>query len=269
MVLTSSVNGFSRAATTSSASTINSTNLQSPGNMIVNMRVTANSGQGHRKYMEDCYKIRFQRDTTATANTDTNNNKNGGAEKSGNPQSDILFSYFGIFDGHGGKEAAQYCKEKLFWAIIESDDFWSDSDAKILGAIRQGFVKCHLDMWDELPQWPKTASGLSSTSGTTATVLFIKKSKAYVGHVGDSGLVIGYTKSMTSKASTLNTPWYGKKLTRDHKPEDPIELKRIQSLGGSVMTKSGVNRVVWNRPVLSGINSSSNLQNVNSFLFEN
>jgi protein phosphatase 1D len=254
MVLTSSASGF-RAAT-SSASTINSTNLHSHENMIVNMRVTANSGQGHRKYMEDCYKIRFQRDTTI--NTDTNNNKNG--EK--NPQSDILFSYFGIFDGHGGKEAAQYCKEKLFWAIIESDDFWSDNDSKILGAIREGFVKCHLNMWDELPNWPKTASGLPSTSGTTATVLFIKKSKAYVGHVGDSGLVIGYTKTMTSKSNSLNTPWYGKKLTRDHKPEDPIELKRIESLGGSVMSKSGVNRVVWNRPVLSGVSSCSNLQNV-------
>ena len=257
-----SLSGSTKTAT-SSASTINSTNLNSADNMIVNMRVTANSSQGHRKYMEDCYKIRFQRDTTAPPPPrDTNSNKGQpvAAPPRPTPQSDILFSYFGIFDGHGGKEAAQYCKEKLFWAIIESDDFWSDNDTQILAAIRQGFVKCHLNMWDELPEWPATASGLPSTSGTTATVLFIKKSKAYVGHVGDSGLVIGYTKGMTGKLSTLHTPWYGKKLTRDHKPEDPIELKRIENLGGSVMTKSGVNRVVWNRPVLGSTNSCSNLQ---------
>jgi protein phosphatase 1D len=211
--------------------------------------------------MEDCYKIRFQRDTSI--NLDTNNNKNNCNAQQSNNNSDVLFSYFAIFDGHGGKEAAQYCKDKLFWSVIESDDFWSDDDSKILNAIREGFVTTHMNMWDELPNWPKTASGLPSTSGSTATVLFIKKSKAYVGHVGDSGLVIGYTKSMTTKAASLSTPWYGKKLTRDHKPEDPIELKRIQSLGGSVMTKSGVNRVVWNRPVFNS-NSCSSLINSTS-----
>ena len=58
-----------------------------------------------------------------------------------------------------------------------------------------------------IANWPKTASGLPSTSGSTATVLFIKKNKAYVGHVGDSGLVIGYSKYPGSQ-------WHGKKLTR-------------------------------------------------------
>ena len=203
-------------------------------NSALNMRVTANSSQGHRKYMEDCYKIRFQRGT-----------HNQNETLNGDNESDILFSYFAIFDGHGGKEASQYCKEKLYWKIIEQDDFWSDNDSQILNAIRNGFVQCHLDMWHELPHWPKTPSGLPSTSGTTATVLFIKKSKAYVGHVGDSGLVIGFDRSQD------NGPWLGKKLTRDHKPEDPIELKRIENSGGSVMSKSGVNRVVWNRPVFN------------------
>lgn len=230
-----------------STSTLNSSDDQSRRG-VINMRVTANSNQGHRKYMEDCYKIRFPRDTA-----DANNNNSGSSKTSQtatDSHSDILFSYFGIFDGHGGKEAALYCKERLFWTIVELDDFWSEDDSRILGAIREGFVKCHLDMWNELPNWPKTPSGLPSTSGTTATVLFIKKNRAYVGHVGDSGLVIGYTKQMTTNRQTsLASQWYGKKLTRDHKPEDPVELKRIESLGGAVMSKSGVNRVVWNKPL--------------------
>ena len=94
--------------------------------------------------------------------------------------------------------ASQFAKENLYWKIVESQDFWSDDDAKILNAIREGFIKCHMEMWDELNNWPKTPSGLPSTSGSTATVLFIKKSKAYVGHVGDSGLVIGYNKNVFS-----------------------------------------------------------------------
>jgi serine/threonine protein phosphatase PrpC len=96
------------------------------------MRVTANTSQGHRKYMEDCYKIRFQRE---------NQNDN---------ESDILFSYFAIFDGHGGKEAAHFAKEHLYWRIIESDDFWSEDDNKVLKAIHDGFIKCHIEMWKDL-----------------------------------------------------------------------------------------------------------------------
>lgn len=111
-------------------------------NVVINMRVTANSVQGHRKYMEDCYKIRFQRESSLLSN-----NKQ---QHSTLQQSDILFSFFGIFDGHGGKEASQFAKEKLYWKIIEMDDFWSDDDAKVLNAIRNGFIKCHMEMWKEL-----------------------------------------------------------------------------------------------------------------------
>ena len=176
---------------------------------VINLRVTANSVQGHRKYMEDCYKIRFQREKNRTAAAAA---PGGRGQDTGDPQSDILFSYFGIFDGHGGKEASQFAKERLYWKIVELDDFWSDDDKKVLGAIRNGFVQCHMDMWNELPKWPKTASGLPSTSGSTATVLFIKKSKAYVGHVGDSGLVIGYAKTGAYEGSAKS--WRGEKLTR-------------------------------------------------------
>lgn len=35
---------------------------------------------------------------------------------------------------------------------------------------------------------------------------------------------------------------------KEHKPDDPDELKRIELSGGEVVAKSGVQRVVWNRP---------------------
>lgn len=37
-------------------------------------------------------------------------------------------------------------------------------------------------------------------------------------------------------------------VTVDHKPDDPVEMKRIEEMGGEVMSKSGVMRVVWTRP---------------------
>ena len=42
--------------------------------------------------------------------------------------------------------------------------------------------------------------------------------------------------------------WHGEALTRDHKPESVVEKARITECGGKVINKSGVPRVVWNRP---------------------
>lgn len=46
------------------------------------------------------------------------------------------------------------------------------------------------------------------------------------------------------------TDWKARALTTDHKPETPFEISRIMECGGKVVTKSGVPRVVWNRPRL-------------------
>ena len=42
-----------------------------------------------------------------------------------------------------------------------------------------------------LDTWPQTATGLPSTAGTTASVVIIRNNKMYIGHVGDSAVVIG------------------------------------------------------------------------------
>ncbi|CAF3520428.1 unnamed protein product [Rotaria sp. Silwood1] len=76
--------------------------------------------------------------------------------------------------------------------------------------------------------------------GCTASVAFVRGNKLYIGHVGDSAIVLG-------EGETLYKPWLANRLTRDHKPEDPLELKRIRDSGGNVLCKAGVHRVVWNR----------------------
>ncbi|NXF07002.1 PPM1D phosphatase, partial [Smithornis capensis] len=94
-------------------------------------------------------------------------------------------------------------------------------------------------------EWPKTMTGLPSTSGTTASVVIIRGSRMFVAHVGDSGVVLGVRDD--PKDDFVRAV----EVTQDHKPELPKERERIEGLGGSVINKSGVNRVVWKRPRLS------------------
>ena len=60
--------------------------------------------------------------------------------------------------------------------------------------------------------------------------------------MGDSGIVLGEQDPVNADL------WKPRNLTRDHKPECEIELARIEEAGGKVVSKSGVPRVVWNRP---------------------
>ncbi|XP_018346749.1 PREDICTED: uncharacterized protein LOC108751167 isoform X2 [Trachymyrmex septentrionalis] len=191
-----------------------------PLSIGVNLRVTGHCNQGGRKYMEDMFCVAFQ---------PTPDDK------------DLEYAFFGIFDGHGGGEAATFAKEHLMDIIVKQKNFWSDRDEDVLRAIRDGYMNTHYAMWRELDKWPRTASGLPSTAGTTASIAFIRKGKIYIGHVGDSAIILGYQ-------AEDDPQWRAKALTRDHKPESVLEMTRIQESGGKVVSKSGVPRVVWNRP---------------------
>lgn len=221
----------------SALSSTDTKNNPTHGCVKVNLRITTNSNQGGRKYMEDAYAIALQRVNTS------------------DKESPISLAYFGIFDGHGGTEAAEFARQNLCQHILKQDDFWSHSsdenenDQMVLSAIRKGFLACHNDMWNHVDKWAKTSSGLPSTSGCTASVVFIRGNKIYIGHVGDSAIVLG-------EGETLYKSWKAHRLTHDHKPEDPTELKRIRESGGNVMCKAGVHRVVWNRQ--KSANHSSN-----------
>lgn len=71
--------------------------------------------------------------------------------------------------------------------------------------------------------WPKTLTGLPSTSGTTASVVVIRGRRMYVAHVGDSAVVLGVQEESSVRAV---------EVTQDHKPELPRERRRIEGLGG-------------------------------------
>lgn len=92
----------------------------------VNLRVTGHCSQGGRKYMEDTFSVAYQQ-------TDD--------------MRDLEYAYFGIFDGHGGPEAALYAKDHLIDAIVSQPTFWSEDDEDILRAIHDGYIQTHYAMW--------------------------------------------------------------------------------------------------------------------------
>ncbi|CAF2856094.1 unnamed protein product [Rotaria sp. Silwood2] len=98
----------------------------------------------------------------------------------------------------------------------------------------------------------KKFAASDALSSCTASVVFVRGNKLYIGHVGDSSIVIG-------EGETLYKCWKTNRITRDHKPEDPLELKRIRESGGNVLCKAGAHRVVWNRQKL--ITSSNYYRN--------
>ncbi len=153
-----------------------------PSSIGVNLRVTGHCNQGDRKYMEDVFSVAYQQ---------TEDEK------------DLEYAFFGIFDGHGGKEAAIFAKEHLMDAITTQKGFWTDDDEQVLRSIREGFLSTQQAMWRDQHNWRPTNSGLPSTAGTTASVCFIKKGKIYIGHCGDSGIILAEQDSRDPDKSVI------------------------------------------------------------------
>lgn len=185
-----------------------------------NLRVSAEANQGGRRYMEDVTAVHFER------------------------AHGVEFASFAIFDGHGGREASHFAKDHLMSFIKREKGFFSTRCEVVLKAIRAGFLACHDAMWKKLPEWPRTAMGHACTAGTTAALVIIRGNKLYVAHVGDSAVFMGSQHADDLPIETVE-------LTEDHKPEAPKEKNRIEEMGGAVIAKSGVNRVVWERPKLN------------------
>nr|AAH72934.1 MGC80458 protein [Xenopus laevis] len=209
------------------------------------LRVSVSSDQGGRKYMEDVTQILVEpepgEDELPWSEGEEETPAKNCRRESGSRQT---VAFFAVYDGHGGREAAHFARDRLWGHISKQKGFLSRDPEEVCGAIRKGFVACHHAMWKKLPEWPKTMTGLPSTSGTTASVVIIRGNKMYVAHVGDSGVVFGLQNGTRDTLKAVE-------VTQDHKPELPRERERIEGLGGSVINKCGVNRVVWKRPRLT------------------
>ena len=110
---------------------------------------------------------------------------------------------FGVFDGHGGKEVALFCKEN-FQKILEGQESLKKNEYK--EALRKTFFEM-----DELVK----KEDYAEMTGTTACVILITNEKIYCANAGDSRAVL----CSNDKAIALSD---------DHKPHNSQEQDRIE-----------------------------------------
>jgi serine/threonine protein phosphatase PrpC len=134
---------------------------------------------------------------------------------------DTGMKYFGVADGHGirGHDVSELVKVQLPQLLNKQPCLQTDPAKALREAYKIMNDTVHRSKID------------ISFSGTTCVSVLVHDKKIYCANVGDSRAIIGSSARLHA--------WTTKELSRDHKPDDPVERQRIISKGGRVMPYKG------------------------------
>ena len=135
-------------------------------------------------------------------------------------------SYFSIYDGHAGNKCCEYLKTYLHHYIFDSD-FFPQNPIK---AIEQGFKNCEHKFLNSI----NVKNQYIDSSGSCAIIILIINDSCYIVNLGDSRALYSFDNG---------TKFF--QLSRDHKPNDPIERKRIYKAGGNIY-KANLQQIMEN-----------------------
>lgn len=140
-------------------------------------------------------------------------------------------SFFGLYDGHGGKVCSNFLRDNLHSFIIQDHNFPSNPEQAILN----GFAKAEA-------QYIEMALKKGEKSGSCAVVIVIIGNKCYVANLGDSRAVL------SSNQGKECIP-----MTKDHKPNSEEEKQRITKAGGEVYSvgDNHISRILPGRLAIS------------------
>ncbi|KAI3900577.1 hypothetical protein MKW92_028051 [Papaver armeniacum] len=139
-------------------------------------------------------------------------------------------AHFAIYDGHGGRLAAEYAQKHLHANVLSAGlprELMDVKAAKM--AILGGFRRT-----DELLLQESIAGGWQD--GATAVCVWVLGQKVFVANIGDAKAVVARSSSVNDSQSHLDgtNPLKAIVLTREHKAIYPQERTRILKAGGSV-----------------------------------
>jgi len=140
-------------------------------------------------------------------------------------------SLFGVFDGHGGKEVAEFVTRHFGRELLQNHNFRSGNIADALKEVYlymdqlletdEGKKELFRIARDLPPDYPVNNEDVNCMAGCTAVVALIKGNKLYVANAGDSRCVLCRGGNAVE-------------MTKDHKPDLPEEKQRIEKAGGVV-----------------------------------
>jgi len=133
------------------------------------------------------------------------------------PQTNDL-GLFGVFDGHGGTQAAKFCSHNLPYILEKESN------------LRDAFLRLDEAFSESGSHLPNTAVG-PDWVGCTAVTCLIGLDTIVCANAGDSRAVL------SRKGNAID-------LSRDHKPELPTEVARIKKAGGFIAWHHAGSRIV-------------------------
>ena len=133
----------------------------------------------------------------------------------------IICSYFGLFDGHSGKEVGLYLMQNLHKII--SQELKNNINIDNSETIKQIVINSFEKIDDEI-----NSKNFKNETGSTGTILLLFRDKN-----SPSGKSLLCANIGDSKAYLI-TKSEMKLITKDHKCNDANEVKRIRDSGGIV-----------------------------------
>ncbi|KAI8015312.1 putative protein phosphatase 2C 13 [Camellia lanceoleosa] len=136
-------------------------------------------------------------------------------------------SFYAVFDGHGGSEAATYLKNNAIRFLFQDVDFFKTSHNIDDGGDDNGFLNelkdCHIKAFllADRALADEECSGVSSDCGTTALTALVLGRHLVVANAGDCRAVIC--------RKGIAVP-----ITQDHRTSYLPERRRVEELGGTI-----------------------------------
>ena len=131
---------------------------------------------------------------------------------SGEGGSDETDYLVGVYDGHGGDEASEYCHSRLFWEVGGRG-----KDCDVSEALKHAYRITDA-------QFNEAAERDELNAGCTALTVLVRGDTLWVANAGDSRAVL-YTGG---KAIALST---------DHNVRNPQEVQAVIDRGGKILRK--------------------------------
>ncbi|GAB4834555.1 hypothetical protein Ancab_032813 [Ancistrocladus abbreviatus] len=145
-----------------------------------------------------------------------------------------VYDFFAVYDGHGGVEVADKCRDRLHCILAE--DIAAETPGGRKEINWEKVMAGSFARMDEEVHWMKMAADMEGSEGSSMAPEKTMGSTAVVVLVGSEELVVancGDCRAVLSRGGVAIP------LSRDHKPDRPDETERVEAAGGRVLNWNG------------------------------